>query len=505
MSRDWILLATRFAWTPVTTMLWVVPRGRAADYLERRPPPFHARTHHMAAPQSSPSSKRRNSTSQDPITANTLAGWANAGRTYRYPCGDGLYFQTRSNSASWVLRFRLGGARKHMGLGAFPEVDLVAARERAGRAQLAIRQGRDPVAERVAARRRFVRELPASDGGVGGAPRPMTLHEAVVRYGDPDDKAVWRNAKGDIKNINENLSYSMLTRTLVREELFRRGFPTAGRVRLGEIPPAIWAFPADPSLPPLTVALLKVYHRDYLGRGDTATALVLSRLAISKAATKLWQHLQQRKRPPLGSDDEDEPDARAYVRPTLFVDLYRDPDTRPDLLRLVARASNVSVQEVEESLRSAADHESYERKCIIAQLLAELAERATRPDDGTIAEIERWGREFLKEERAAEVLREHGLSDQAALHTRQAVKHLWCAGQRAKEWSPNAKELIRMVRWGAVSWQIAGLGNVGGIAADLVEAALNQRISSRWFARRRVKSRKDRPAAITAASHRRRA
>ena len=104
----------------------------------------------MTAPQGPQSGKPRNST-QSPITTKSLATWAKTGRPHRYPCGRGLYFQTRRTSVSWVFRFRFGGARRAMGLGAFPEVSLAAAREKAERARLALREGRDPIAERDAA------------------------------------------------------------------------------------------------------------------------------------------------------------------------------------------------------------------------------------------------------------------------------------------------------------------------------------------------------------------
>jgi len=464
----------------------------------------------MAAPQLPPCGKPHNSTSQSLITADTLTVWAKTGRTHRYPCGGGLYFQTKPISASWVFRFRFGGARKAMGLGAFPEVGLVAARERAGRARVALREGRDPIAERAAARGRFVREASASDGGAGGVLRPpaaqavpstvsLTMQQWVHLYGDPDDEQVCRNAQGDMRRIDEILLRSMLMRMLVRAELFRRGFPNAGRVPLVDIPPAFWEFSADPGLPPLMAAKLKLYHQDYLKRGDTATALVLARLAES-IARKLWEDVKRRKRPPPGRGGPFDSSRTVYggkdPRPTVLVDLYRDPDTRPDLLRLLAQASNesetVTLQQARAWLEFAADHECWERQRIVADLLAKLAERATRPDEGTIAEIERRGREALDEGRAADVLREHGLPDKAAVHARQAVKHLWCAQKLAKEWSPNATELVRAVR-GELSWQIGGLGHSGGIATKLVAAALNSKPISRFLARPRVKkSKKDR-------------
>lgn len=104
----------------------------------------------MATPQALPSGEPRKSASQSLITPSTISIWARTGRTHRYPCGNRLYFQIRPNSAAWIFRFRFGGARRSMGLGAYPEVGLALAREKADRAWQALREGRDPIAEREA-------------------------------------------------------------------------------------------------------------------------------------------------------------------------------------------------------------------------------------------------------------------------------------------------------------------------------------------------------------------
>ncbi|MHB8353810.1 MAG: tyrosine-type recombinase/integrase [Burkholderiales bacterium] len=53
---------------------------------------------------------------------------------------------------SWVLRVRMGGRRRDLGLGGYPAVTLAEARVEARRLRERIRQGIDPVAERTAAR-----------------------------------------------------------------------------------------------------------------------------------------------------------------------------------------------------------------------------------------------------------------------------------------------------------------------------------------------------------------
>jgi len=65
----------------------------------------------------------------------------------------GLILQiTPSGARSWILRVLVGDKRREVGLGAFPDVTLARAREKARETRAAIEDGRDPVAERAAAR-----------------------------------------------------------------------------------------------------------------------------------------------------------------------------------------------------------------------------------------------------------------------------------------------------------------------------------------------------------------
>lgn len=62
---------------------------------------------------------------------------------------SGLYLQvTASGARSWILRATIGGKRRDMGLGGYPDVTLAIAREKAREARAKIEQGIDPILER---------------------------------------------------------------------------------------------------------------------------------------------------------------------------------------------------------------------------------------------------------------------------------------------------------------------------------------------------------------------
>ena len=68
--------------------------------------------------------------------------------------GNGLYLRIRPGQvASWFFASNAGGRRRELGLGSATAVDLDTARELAGEARKAIAQGRDPFAEKAAAKR----------------------------------------------------------------------------------------------------------------------------------------------------------------------------------------------------------------------------------------------------------------------------------------------------------------------------------------------------------------
>jgi integrase len=97
------------------------------------------------------------------------------GRNVQFPVGGvaGLVLQiTPTEARTWLLRVMVGGRRREIGLGAFPEVRLAMARNRAREAKDAIRRGIDPVEQRKAARAALVE----------ARRRGLTFKDAVDRY-----------------------------------------------------------------------------------------------------------------------------------------------------------------------------------------------------------------------------------------------------------------------------------------------------------------------------------
>lgn len=85
----------------------------------------------------------------------------------------GLVLQvTPTNGRTWLLRVAIGGKRREIGLGGFPDVTLAQARERAREAKDKIRSGIDPVEERKAVRAALV----------AARRRGLTFAEATDRY-----------------------------------------------------------------------------------------------------------------------------------------------------------------------------------------------------------------------------------------------------------------------------------------------------------------------------------
>jgi integrase len=98
---------------------------------------------------------------------------------------QGLALQVGSGaSRSWVLRIVIGGKRREMGLGPYPEVTLAAARDRARQARDLVRQGIDPIERQQAAQS----ALRAAAAAV------VNFREASERY-IAAHEAGWKNAK----------------------------------------------------------------------------------------------------------------------------------------------------------------------------------------------------------------------------------------------------------------------------------------------------------------------
>ena len=102
-----------------------------------------------------------------------------------YPDGNGLYLQvTKPGVRSWVYRYMLNGAPRHMGLGPLDAVTLADARVKALDARRLRLAGVDPINARNDA---------LSEARLETA-RSITFKDAAERYMDAH-KAGWRNAK----------------------------------------------------------------------------------------------------------------------------------------------------------------------------------------------------------------------------------------------------------------------------------------------------------------------
>ena len=67
----------------------------------------------------------------------------------RHGDGRGLFLYVKpSGTRSWVLRYQVQGRRRDLGLGAYPDVSLAMARERAAEARRLIVNGQDPIAKK---------------------------------------------------------------------------------------------------------------------------------------------------------------------------------------------------------------------------------------------------------------------------------------------------------------------------------------------------------------------
>ena len=109
---------------------------------------------------------------------------------------------------TWILRATIGGKRRDMGLGGFPDVTLAGAREAARKARELIRDGKDPIVEARAA----ASALRASRA------KDVTFEEAARSY-IAAHEAGWRNAKHaqQWQNTLATYAYPVIGSLLVRD------------------------------------------------------------------------------------------------------------------------------------------------------------------------------------------------------------------------------------------------------------------------------------------------
>ena len=113
-----------------------------------------------------------------------------------------------SGRSSWVLQLMIGGKRRQLGLGPYPEVGLADAREKARQVRQGIRDGRDPLAEKVAAKSAIQ----------AAAARAVTFEVAAADY-IAAHQAEWKNAKHGAQWLAtlETYAFPVLGKTLVAD------------------------------------------------------------------------------------------------------------------------------------------------------------------------------------------------------------------------------------------------------------------------------------------------
>lgn len=151
-----------------------------------------------------------------------------------YADGGGLYFRVSAfDTRSWAFRFTLLGKAREMGLGAYPDVSLAEARDRAAEARRLLRDGVDPIESRKAVRT-------ATATAVANALTFTQCTDAYIAMAS----AEWKNGKHEAqwRSTLETYAYPVIGKTLVRdvtedhvlkilEPIWRVKTETASRVR----------------------------------------------------------------------------------------------------------------------------------------------------------------------------------------------------------------------------------------------------------------------------------
>ena len=121
----------------------------------------------------------------------------------------GLQLQvSETGSRSWLLRVTVGGKRREMGLGGFPDVTLANARERARSARNEVCNGRDPISTRKAAVSQLLSERQSA----------LTFKRAAKDYVASHTHS-WRNAKHEQQwnSTLETYAFPILGNMLTRD------------------------------------------------------------------------------------------------------------------------------------------------------------------------------------------------------------------------------------------------------------------------------------------------
>lgn len=115
---------------------------------------------------------------------------------------------SNTGARSWILRATVGGKRRDMGLGSFPEVPLAEAKEAARNKRQQVREGIDPIAARSAAQAALKSEQASF----------VSFEEAAKQYMASHEKG-WKNAKhaAQWKSTLETYVYPLIGKMHVRD------------------------------------------------------------------------------------------------------------------------------------------------------------------------------------------------------------------------------------------------------------------------------------------------
>lgn len=148
----------------------------------------------------------------------------------------GLHLQvTDSGAATWVLRVLVGGKRREIGLGGYPGVSLAQAREKARADRDAIKEGRDPAAERAAARS-ALRAQHAVDTTFDECARKF-IESKAAEWKNPKHRAQWAAtletyAGPTIGKLNvRDVTLAHVVKILETDNLWTTKTETASRLR----------------------------------------------------------------------------------------------------------------------------------------------------------------------------------------------------------------------------------------------------------------------------------
>lgn len=139
----------------------------------------------------------------------SVTGIKNKSERGYYADGGGLYFRVSAfDTRSWAFRFTMLGKAREMGLGAYPDVTLMEARERAAEARRLLRDGVDPIEARKATR----------SATAAAVSRALTFGQCVDAYIAKESPA-WKNSKHEAqwRSTLETYAYPVIGKLLVRD------------------------------------------------------------------------------------------------------------------------------------------------------------------------------------------------------------------------------------------------------------------------------------------------